>query len=365
MLSNHDRGSLFIELASDIYIITMSSYFCNVCNTEFDSNYKLYRHKSRSHSTVAIMNQTESDPGLEVIDEYDRKRGLDYTEGLEVVDSYDRKRAKTENAEDDPGMEVVDSYDRKRRKSRKDDQNDPELKVVDSFSRRKKKQKESTPTDSIDDIDDFEVIDSYDEQDEIRVRGVKRTLPDGVKSMNKSRRVDKLSNSEPLKRHINVLRSKQRQTVRRYKQNEQEFMTKIKMLEDQIKDLDNLREDERKPTKLYSSVFNSVTIEELIKLRSLIVSNDFPNLLKSRKMMSALNKLFTGLVYGVIPITNPQKIALTARQKIFIRKLEKAPINTARTHIIKNKTLLRKLFSIIDDSINLVTRSYHRYSAGL
>ena len=62
-------------------------------------------------------------------------------------------------------------------------------------------------------------------------------------------------------------------------------------------------------------IFNGVKIKEFNKIRGLINENKISQLLRGRKNIITLQKLFLGLIYEIIPITNPQRVALTNDEK--------------------------------------------------
>ena len=114
--------------------------------------------------------------------------------------------------------------------------------------------------------------------------------------------------------------------------------------------------------KSYMVIFNGVTIEELNKIRGLVSENKITQLLRWRKNIITLQKQFLGLIYGIIPITNPQRVALTDGEKNMVRSRENATIEEVKLYIQKNSNTIRTLFSTINDSIKLVTDSYQKYN---
>ena len=109
-------------------------------------------------------------------------------------------------------------------------------------------------------------------------------------------------------------------------------------------------------------IFNGVTIQELNKIRGLVSENKITQLLRGRKNIITLQKQFLCLIYGIIPITNPQRVALTDGEKNMVRSRENATIEEVKLYIQKNSNTIRTLFSTINDSIKLVTDSYQKYN---
>jgi hypothetical protein len=69
----------------------------------------------------------------------------------------------------------------------------------------------------------------------------------------------------------------------------------------------------------------------------------------------------TALTYGVIPITNPQRVALTSSEKNMVKNIETASVDSAREYIKKNLSVFHKLFSTVEDSLKLVTKTFMKY----
>ena len=142
-----------------------------------------------------------------------------------------------------------------------------------------------------------------------------------------------------------------------------ELEAKIAVLKDQLKECEEFGESEYDLTKISKSVYNSVTIGEFNRLRNLIANNQIDALLRGRKNLLALQKMASGLTYGVIPITNPQRIALTANEKNLVKNIETATIDNVRNNIRRNLPVFLKLFSTIEDSLKLVAKSFMKYGA--
>ena len=68
-----------------------------------------------------------------------------------------------------------------------------------------------------------------------------------------------------------------------------------------------------------------------------------------------------GLTYGVIPITAPQRIALSQDERNLVKQLENANTEDVRRYIRLHEKSFLKLFSVINDSIKLVSKTYMQY----
>ena len=110
-----------------------------------------------------------------------------------------------------------------------------------------------------------------------------------------------------------------------------------------------------------NAIINSVTIGDFNRIRELVSQNGLNSVLRSRKYLLALQKLFLGLSYGIVPITTSQRVVLQSEEKEMVKKLENASVEQIRSHIKKHKLSFLKLFSVIDDSIKFVVKSYNKY----
>ena len=136
---------------------------------------------------------------------------------------------------------------------------------------------------------------------------------------------------------------------------------KINVLKRQLQEFEEFDGD-KELHGLSKVIFNGVTIQELNKIRGLVSENKITQLLRGRKNIITLQKQFLCLIYGIIPITNPQIVALTDGEKNMVRSRENATIEEVKLYIQKNSNTIRTLFSTINDSIKLVTDSYQKYN---
>jgi len=108
-------------------------------------------------------------------------------------------------------------------------------------------------------------------------------------------------------------------------------------------------------------IFNSVTIAEFNRLRKLIANDQIDLILSGRKNILALQKMASALTYGVIPITNPQRVALSKREKDLVKKIENATVEETKRHLRKNVSVFKRLFTTVEDSLKLVTKTFLKY----
>ena len=111
---------------------------------------------------------------------------------------------------------------------------------------------------------------------------------------------------------------------------------------------------------LTEAIFNCTTIEEIYKIKSLLKEHRIEELLDNH--LDTLQKLFISLSYGVIPICQPQRNVISKSQRKLIEKIETSSAADAKELIIGNKMEIIKLFAIIEESLQLATRSYKKFT---
>ena len=72
---------------------------------------------------------------------------------------------------------------------------------------------------------------------------------------------------------------------------------------------------------------------------------------KSTKLLSAFQSILQALIYGVIPISTPQRRKLTNADRNFIRKLDNASNTVLKQEISKNKDSVVNIVNTITKSM--------------
>ena len=80
-------------------------------------------------------------------------------------------------------------------------------------------------------------------------------------------------------------------------------------------------------TKINQAVINSVTMTQFNQIRALIEEGELSRILSDRKHIDALRRLLLGLTYGVIPVTQPQCIALSNDERTIVKTLVNATVD--------------------------------------
>ena len=114
-------------------------------------------------------------------------------------------------------------------------------------------------------------------------------------------------------------------------------------------------------TPLDKAVNNSVAIDQINDIRYLIKSGRIDPILNDENKLITIQQIVSGMLEGVIPISNPQNLAFTKNQKSFMRTLETIGLDEAKDYIEKNIQEFLEIFEILDMSLKLVTKAFNKY----
>lgn len=373
-----------------------NSISCDQCDAIFESNYRLFKHKSNQHGpTVAIINKTlkrspKSAPlnahpqkYIKVGDEPASLRGRRPRSTEPLTDVREQPADVREHLPDvreqsrESSVDSVENSANFRGKSKRSRRiTDSSVDSVENSSNFKGKSKrtrritDSSSERGVKRSRDSNSEESYKKYRRIQQRGFKRLLPDQNRGPAKYRRI---ANDSEINHHgnygnlIKKLKSEiakwkrlYKSTNRKMNQLETDCMDKIKVLKQQLIELEEM-DDDYELNAISKAVINNVTIGDFNKIRSLMSNGQLGTVLRSNKLILALQKLFLGLSYGVIPITSPQRVALSTEDRDLIRNLENGNIDNVRSFISTNKDSFERIFNVIDASIKLVTKSYAKY----
>ena len=375
-----------------------SQYSCDLCQESFASNFRLYQHKARDHlSTVGIVS---NDNGLKskvssgeldnpysqnILNVNDNKNGnrgkkRSYSSD-EANDAVIKKRQKTEHRvskrfrenysdEDVPNAEKYRKIDKRGIKRKR---------IYDGIGSQaknrsiekggiKRERSYSDDGDSsilgkrrkIEHMGKKRTV-SPEHDRNYKYRKIEPDLSDGYISDVDENKSGYRSLINKLKTDVVVWRRKYNASNKKLNQTKLDCKAKMDVLKRQLQEFEEFDGD-KELDGLSRVIFNGVTIQEFNKIRGLINENKISQLLRGRKNIITLQKLFLGLIYGIIPITNPQRVALTNDEKNMVRSLENATVEEVKLYIQKNSNTIRTLFSTINDSIKLVTDSYQKYN---
>ena len=139
----------------------------------------------------------------------------------------------------------------------------------------------------------------------------------------------------------------------------QEYRKKIKILQKHIGEFNTDRSNFNSISK---TIFNCVSIGEINKLRKVFKEKKYDELLKDESV-KVIQKIFRGLVTGVIPVCNPQRTFISKEESHMVDKIEESSIKDAKRLLRKNKELVGQLFDTVDSSIKMVVDLYYQFGS--
>ena len=368
---------------------------CNLCDSTFESNFELYKHKSETHGpALGVVIQGKQPAGdndnkakyAELLDGENDVRGVKRIrkDGVEPPKKYrkvvpDDVPTQSHASDDDEELPIPkrgrnEIRGSKRRRGDADYDDIPLSKRRHIEKRGRKRynySREDIPSPKR--LRRYESDSSDEESSASSGVGEKRNRyesdDDDEFSKSKRRKIDndhhhvapRNSLTNKMKKEIQKWKRLYESEKRRYKKLNDECEEQMKNYDKQLSELKEFGQGDYELDTISRSVINSVSVEDYMRIRDLISKNKLSSVLRSRKYLLALRKIFMGLTYGIIPVTTPQRIALSAEEKEMVGKLETATADQIRAFIKQNKSSFLKLFSVINDSIKLVIKSFSRY----
>ena len=114
-------------------------------------------------------------------------------------------------------------------------------------------------------------------------------------------------------------------------------------------------------TPLDKALNNSVTIEEINEIRHLMKTSNLEAILNDVDKLSTIQKIISGMLEGVIPLSNPQNLAFSKNQRSFMINLQNEGLDNMRDLIIENADDFFEVFQILDMSLKLVVKAFNKY----
>ena len=137
---------------------------------------------------------------------------------------------------------------------------------------------------------------------------------------------------------------------------EKEGSRKLKMLNDQIK---SLQEDGENLKSLTKSIFNHNAMNEISEIQRLVKNHRVD--VVAQKHLTTLQNLFLSLSYGILPTCQPQTEQVSNEQRELVEKVQTASSRVAKKLIKGKHSQVIHLFTIIDDSLKLARNTFNRY----
>ena len=196
---------------------------------------------------------------------------------------------------------------------------------------------------------------STNEKFKRRIKHLEQTYKD-LKQKADELKYKNMESEQEYRKNINDIKTDYEQQL---KSLDSECESKMAQLNRQIRSLKN--KQNANFTDLSKILYNCVTIKEIQQIRGLVETRQFDVLLK--KHMVTLQNILLALSVGVIPVCNPQRTAINDEHKKLIENIQDATTTSAKKKIIEKSVEFTKLWSIIDDSLELICKTYNRYGS--
>ena len=114
-------------------------------------------------------------------------------------------------------------------------------------------------------------------------------------------------------------------------------------------------------TAVEKALMNSVTIEQINDIRKLVKLGYIERILEDEDKLLVIQRIMTGMLEGVIPISNPQEMAFTSKQRKFMHLLERVGVSEVKDTITENVQEFYEVFEILDISLKMITKAFNQY----
>ena len=155
------------------------------------------------------------------------------------------------------------------------------------------------------------------------------------------------------KKEIEKLKKKTKMTLKNTKNKMKNKISLYRKLEA----LENEDEPGFKPIE--DAIFNEPIMAEIIKIEKLASKYKFDEIIENH--LETLQKMIMALSYGVIPLTKPQRSEITDFQRKLVEGIEISDDEEAGNLIRANVQELANFFAIIEDSLKLTRKSFHKF----
>ena len=106
---------------------------------------------------------------------------------------------------------------------------------------------------------------------------------------------------------------------------------------------------------------NSVTIKQINNIRKLVKLGYIEDILEDEDKLLVIQRIMTGMLEGVIPISNPQEMAFTSKQRKFMHLLERVGVGEVKDTITENVQEFYEVFEILNISLKMITKAFNQY----
>ena len=184
-----------------------------------------------------------------------------------------------------------------------------------------------------------------------------------------------------LNEHVERLEARAKKCEEREDKKDKKLRKKDRELENKdmkITDLENTLDKREEQVKLYADqleetrddemsalekvLTNSVSIDQIHTIRHLFKGGQVNLIVDDDDVLVTIQRIFSGMLEGVIPITAPQRLYFTKEQRDFMKNLETMDINDARNYILQNMPMFIKVFYVFDMTLKLMTKAHLNFA---
>ena len=331
-----------------------NNYKCEQCDEGFPLLAALYRHRQKHHPAIAIINHSSHED-----EKSDEVSGLSNQNKIIPIST-------------NPPIPVLDTDPKPIKRRISDTDSEISFNVLESPSKIKsrfephpsKKVKYNIDSDySADDEEDGE--DKKDENKNFsggralkQLKRYKIMYQKCLRDLRILRGKFEVECQKRLDDKEQIIISLQK-TIVSLNNEKKDYGKKIKLLQKYIA---KFSEDKSHFNNISKAIFNCVSIGEINKLRKLFKEKKYDELLKDESV-KVIQKIFTGLVNGVIPVCNPQRTVMSKEERDMVDKIEESSTKDAKRLLRKNKEMVGQLFNTIDSSIKMVVDLYYQFGS--
>ena len=109
-------------------------------------------------------------------------------------------------------------------------------------------------------------------------------------------------------------------------------------------------------------IYNCVSISEIRRVHKLFRKNML-NGIADEKNIKVIQRIFSGLFNGVIPVCNPQRSVLTESQLEIMDKIRSSSVDKAQKILRDNMQVITKIFGYIDTSLKTAVDLFYEYGS--
>ena len=109
-------------------------------------------------------------------------------------------------------------------------------------------------------------------------------------------------------------------------------------------------------------IYNCVSISEIRRVHKLFRKNILKGI-ADEKNIKVIQRIFSGLFNGVIPVCNPQRTVLTESQLEIMDRIQNSSVDKAQNILRDNIQVIIRIFDYIDTSLKTAVDLFYQYGS--